>query len=345
VRRDKAVQDEDCFLLEKPSRFQLHQEKSGNDLQTAANREDVTRVTESTTDGRRISSTFWFLVTLYAAARVLQILPGRVPMPAVVALHVFPPAIFALVHGARYYGRRGIIVFVGLILLVGSMFEKVGVHSRFPFGQHYFTDLMGPKIFAVPFMIGVAYVGMAYLSWTLAMIILGNIQKPLVGGRVFVLPMVAAFIMVSWDLSMDPVWATILRAWVWSEGGAYFGVPFTNFMGWYLTVYVIFQSFAFYLHRSPGARTPRPVVYWCEAVFFYAVSAAGNLLLIIPRPRPSVVSDPTGTLWKVSDIIGACVLVTIFTMGVFVVLAWVRLAGNKSGATTSWVRRHSELQD
>lgn len=301
-------------------------------METEVNLADVTHVTESTTNGRRISSTFWFLVSLYAAARVLQIFPGRVPMPAVVALHVFPPAIFALFHGARYYGWRGIIVFVALILLVASMFENVGVHGDFPFGQHYFTDLMGPKFFAVPIMLGVAYVGMAYLSWTLAMIILGNIQKPLVGGRVFILPMVAAFIMVSWDLSMDPVWATILRAWVWPEGGAYFGVPFTNFMGWYLTVYVIFQSFAFYLHRWSGGRTLRPVVYWHEAVFFYATSAAGNLLLMIPRPRPSVVSDPTGAVWKVSAIIGTCVLVTIFTMGVFAVLAWVRLADNKSGS-------------
>jgi len=42
---------------------------------------------------------------------------------------------------------------------------------------------------------------------------------------------------------------------VWQHGGAYFGVPLTDFLGWYLVVYVIYQLFALYLHgRSPGAK-------------------------------------------------------------------------------------------
>jgi uncharacterized membrane protein len=55
--------------------------------------------------------------------------------------------------------------------------------------------------------------------------------------------------MVSWDLSQDPVWSTILRAWVWLRVGAYFGVPLTNFFDWFLTIYVIYQSFAVFLRR------------------------------------------------------------------------------------------------
>jgi uncharacterized membrane protein len=152
-------------------------------------------------------------------------------------------------------------MFVTIILVVSNACENVGVRTSLPFGRYYFTDVMGPKILAVPILLGVAYIGMAYLSWTLAMIILGDRQKPLLGRHVVTLPIIAAFMMVSWDLSMDPVWATILRAWVWPQGGAYFGVPASNFVGWYLTVYLIFQSFAIYLHRWSGARTPLPLVY------------------------------------------------------------------------------------
>jgi putative membrane protein len=46
--------------------------------------------------------------------------------------------------------------------------------------------------------------------------------------------------MVAWDLSMDPVWSTVMHSWIWLQGGAYFGVPVSNFLGWYLTVYVIY---------------------------------------------------------------------------------------------------------
>lgn len=289
------------------------------------NRVDGTGMTNSSDTGYA----FWALIILYSAARLLQVFPGPVSISAVVALHVFPPAIFAMLHGAKYYGWRGISTFIALILVFGNIFENVGVRTGFPFGHYYFTDVMGPKLSVVPIMLGVAYVGMAYLSWMLAVLILGDTRGPLIRRHVVILPVVAALIMAAWDFSMDPIWATILRAWVWVHGGPYFGVPVGNFLGWYLVVYVIFQSFALYLQRWP-VRTSLSLSYWRQPLAFYAVSAAGNLLVAIPRPGPLVVSDPTGTLWRVSDITRTCTLVTIFTMGVFVLLAWVKLNDRKT---------------
>jgi uncharacterized membrane protein len=274
----------------------------------------------------------WTLMMLYAASRVLQVLPGRVPMLAVVALHVVPAALFALIHGAMFYRVRGIITFTAICLVIGNIFENVGVLTGFPYGHYYFTDLMGPKLFFVPILLGLAYVGMAYLSWTLGQVILG-VGKPLGGSRTVILPVIAATIMVTWDLAMDPVWSTVLRAWIWVKGGAYFGVPLSNFLGWYLAVYVIYQLFALYLRRSPTCLHPLPSGYWHLALLFYAVSTAGNLLVAIPRPGPSVVSDPAGVQWKVNNITSTSALVSIFLMGAFVLLAWVRLGGqNVEGA-------------
>lgn len=45
----------------------------------------------------------WPLLSVYAVARVFQILPGKLPMMAVVALHVLPLLVFALIHGAISY--------------------------------------------------------------------------------------------------------------------------------------------------------------------------------------------------------------------------------------------------
>jgi uncharacterized membrane protein len=276
---------------------------------------------------RNIASlAFWVLFALYAAARILQVYPGKVPMLTVVALHVVAPAAFALIHGAKSYGWRGILVFVALTLAVGNLFENLGVRTGFPYGHYYFTDVMGPKLRNVPVLLGLAYVGMAYLSWTLGRVILGNVQAPLTGKRVFALPVLAASIMTAWDLSQDPVWATILHCWNWIQGGPYFGVPVSNFLGWLLTVYVFYQLFALYLQGRPRDSESLPPGHWYQALLFYGASAAGNLLLTIPRAGPTVVSDPTGRQWQASDITGTCALVTIFTMGAFAVMAWVRLA-------------------
>jgi putative membrane protein len=266
----------------------------------------------------------WALIAIYAASRILQVFPGRVAALGVVALHVFPPAVFAWVHGVRVYGWRGMLAFFSLCLVVGNAFENLGVLTGFPFGHYNFTDLMGPKIFAVPVLLGMAYVGMAYLAWTLARTILGDEQLPLAGSRVISTPLMAAFLMTAWDLSMDPVWSTLLHAWIWRDGGAYFGVPASNFFGWYLTVFCFYQLFALYLRHRP--QRPEPArSHWRLPVIFYAVSAAGNVLLTIPRAGPAFVSDATGETWRVTDITGACAVISIFVMGAFALMAWVRL--------------------
>jgi uncharacterized membrane protein len=297
---------------------------------------NLARINEPAGNSTKLQSgtdfAFWAMIAMYAFARVLQVYPGRTPILTVVAFHVLPPAAFALIHGARSYGWRGILVFIGIILVVGNAFENIGVRTGFPFGRYYFTDLMGPKLSVVPILLGLAYVGMAYLSWTLAHVILGGCGTRLSGSRVVVLPVIASFLMVAWDLCLDPIWATVLRAWVFPDGGPYFGVPISNFLGWYLTVYVIFQAFALYLRGRSTDRHRLPSRHWFQAILFYGSFAAGNLLLVIPRTGPSVVYDPAGVRWRVSDITGTCALVTIFTMGVFTLVAWARLQYPDAGS-------------
>jgi putative membrane protein len=254
-------------------------------------------------------------------------------MMAVVALHVLPLLVFALIHGVMSYRMHGILIFFAICLVVGNVFENLGVATGFPFGSYYFTDAMGPKLFQVPILLGLAYVGMGYLSWTLGRVILGYLRTPLVGAQVITLPLVASFIMVAWDFANDPVWANINRLWVWQHGGAYFGVPLTNFVGWYFVVYLIYQSFAIYLRERSANDNPMPSGYWRWAVIFYALAATGDIIIVLPKPTPAVVFDPTGTSWNVSGITGACALVSSFAMGAFTLIAWVRLLDQTTKVT------------
>lgn len=270
---------------------------------------------------REMNFMLWALILLYAAARPLQSLPDRVPMLLIVALHVIPAALFAVIHGAKAYGGRGILVFAALCLGVGNLSENVGILTGFPFGRYSFTNVMGPKLFNVPVLLGLAYLGMGYCSWMLARLILRR-------GHVLLVPLLASFIMVAWDLSMEPVWANLVHAWVWYQGGPYFGIPVTNFLGWFLTVYVFYQLFAIYLQgRKPDpAVPPLPAAFWRMPALFYAVSAAGNLL-VIPPAGLRAIADHTGVQWSVSGIRLASALVSVFVMGTFAALAAHRLNG------------------
>jgi putative membrane protein len=262
----------------------------------------------------------YLLLLLYVAARILQPFAGKVPTLLIVVLHVLPPAAFAFLHGRMVYRTRGILVFLAVCLGVGAFFESLGLRTGFPFGSYYFTDLMGPKVFQLPVLLVLAYVGMGYVSWVIGLLILGSPARTLTGRQVVLLPPVASFVMVAWDLAMDPVWTNIDHAWVWRNGGAYFGVPVSNFFGWFLTIYVIYQVFAVYLRNR--AFPSLPPEFWRLPVLFYGASAAGNLLLAIPSSTAGTV---TTSNWTASGIVGVCVLVSFFVMGPFTLIAWSRL--------------------
>ncbi|WP_433968212.1 carotenoid biosynthesis protein [Tunturiibacter gelidiferens] len=274
--------------------------------------------------GRRTDYLLVLLLVLYIVARILQLYAGRVPTLAIVTLHVLPPAAFALLHGKITYRWRGILLFVGLSLVIGALLESLSLRTGFPFGHYYFSDLMGPKLFRLPVLLALAYVGMGYLSWVVGLLILGHHDEPLTGRRIIFLPLVASFVMVAWDLSMDPVWSNLDHAWVWKDGGPFFGVPVSNFLGWYLTVYLFYQAFALYLRSRTVP--PLPLKHWRLPVLFYGASAAGNILLAIPSATQVVVTDASGRQWMTADILRSCVLVSIFLMGAFALIAWSKLS-------------------
>ncbi|HTS31426.1 MAG TPA: carotenoid biosynthesis protein [Bryobacteraceae bacterium] len=259
------------------------------------------------------------LTAIYAAARLLHLVQDRIPLIVLIALWILVPLAFALIHGTLCYGLRGMLIFVALCLAIGNIVENVGIRTGMPFGRYFFTDVMGPKILQVPILLGLAYVGMGYLSWFLGCQIVGPRRSLLAA------PLLAALIMISWDVALDPVWSTIHRGWIWLDGGAYFGVPLINFAGWYCTVGLIYLSFAVISRRWPAEAAPLPPAWRKMPVALYAVAAGGNLLLWFPLSGWSSVADPAGRQWHVGSIFAACALVSIVVMGGFALLAWAKI--------------------
>jgi len=277
------------------------------------------------------------LLFLFAGAVFLPLFPQVFPRPVLAAAQIVPAVLFALVHGARIYTRRGILVFAVISMAVGFAMEAMGVRTGFPFGHYYFTDAMGPKLFLVPILMGPAYLGMGYVSWTVARVILDHGRSAFAGLGVVLLPLAASFVMVAWDISLDPALSTVGRYWIWTQGGAYFGVPVSNFLGWYLTNYLIYQLFALHLRRRSTATELAPLLDARLAVFFYAICAAGCVLRTASKPSSAVVADATGTLWQVGSINNVCALAAIFIMGAFAVFAFGRLG---TGASDLQIAAH-----
>src|SRR5258707_9567638 len=279
---------------------------------------------------RRINKVLWGLLAVYTAVTlVIRLAPGVVPFLLGAALLTFLPFVFFLVHGSVNYRFRDVLVFAAITLVVSNIFENLSILTGFPFGHYFYTDGLGPKLFLVPILIGPAYLGTGYLAWTLARIVLGATYKRLPGQQVWAVPVLASFLMVVWDLSFDPIASTLRQSWVWEQGGSYFGVPLSNFLGWFLTVFVFFQLFALYLRGRSGAPSAAQTLsrgYWLLAVAFYGVIALGTPLNVLAQTATATVADPAGVLWRTQDIYTVTALVWMFTMLPFTLLSLMKFA-------------------
>ncbi len=266
----------------------------------------------------------WVLVAVYAFGRLSQLWADRWPTPLIVALHVIPPALFAILHGSLLYRVKGMLVFTLFCLGTGAVCENLSLHTGFPFGHYVFTEVMGPKCLGLPVLLVLAYLGIGYVSWVLSLLILRQQNSHTDGTRRLTVPLLASAIMLAWDLAMEADWSTVDRAWLWRDGGVYFGVPVSNFLGWYLTAFLFYAAFAAYLRTRPVRIPSARPGFWQSAIAVYAVCAAGNLLLFAKPMAPRIVFDPSGASWKTLHVLIADALVSLFVMESIAVLAWLR---------------------
>lgn len=237
----------------------------------------------------------------------------------------------ALIHGSHRYGLKRMVVFLVICLVISNLLENLSIVTGFPFGKYNYTDLLGFKLFAVPAIIGPAYFSTGYLSFVIGNILLDKADKDLSRFNLFMLPLVSSFVMVMWDLVMDPTSSTIQRLWVWQSGGGYFGVPLSNFLGWFLTVYLFFQAFTFYIYKAKISFKDKPTKsYWYQAVLFYLTIAGGFIVNFLTTGGGSM-ADNRGVIWNVRDIRESAVIVAIYTMFFVSFLAIVRIKSWKSG--------------
>ncbi len=267
----------------------------------------------------------WVLAGVYAVALIANISFG---LSIPIALVLLVSVAFALIHGAVRYGWRGIAAFIVICLVVSNILENTSILTGFPFGHYHYTDSLGPKLFLVPLLIGPAYFANGYLAWVLGNVLIGDVRRGASAFTTFAVPFVASFLMVMWDLTFDPRASTIEHMWIWQQGGGYFGVPLTNYLGWFFTVYVFLQLFALVVRfRESGNKTMRtlPRSYYAQAVVMYAVVGLTPVLTFLVSGTNSSVTDAAGVVWQTRSIAEALATVSIYTIIFAAVLSAVRL--------------------
>lgn len=164
----------------------------------------------------------FFFVAAYFASRFPDV-PGASVGSYASTLAIAAPSFFALL---MYLGvRRGARALV-LLGLFGYAIETFGVVTGFPYGEFFYGESLGGKVFdVVPYLLPVSYVplviGAVAASWR-------------AGGSRPAFVLRSAVLLTLIDGVLDPG-AVALGFWVWPEGGFYYGVPASNYFGWLLS--------------------------------------------------------------------------------------------------------------
>jgi uncharacterized membrane protein len=268
----------------------------------------------------RTTWTIWGLTAVILGGLVVTAFAPGLRLIVIVA-----QVVFVLAHGAQRYGWRAIGAFVVAGLVISNALENLSIQTGFPFGHYHYTG--AGKIFQVPWFIGPAYLATGYLAWIVATVLLDDVRRNSSWLTTIGTPLVGAFAMTAWDLAFDPSASTIHQNWIWENGGGFFGVPLTNYLGWTFTVYLFMQVFALYL-RSRGPlpstqqeRTPSDL----QAVLLYAATTTPYFVTLGTGDRTTV-TDATGATWNTADIYETSALLAVYGMVFIALLALLGLA-------------------
>jgi putative membrane protein len=165
--------------------------------------------------------------------------------PMLVMTFVIPVALcaFSVAHAIEMRGLKTALLFFasGAGISLGS--ELIGTTTGLLFGNYTYTERMGYKLFGhVPWLIPVAWCSMLYPAWCVAGYVVRGascVEYAAAPTQHAIRITLASLALTAWDLSLDPRMVQDGN-WIWREGGIYFGVPLSNYLGWVLTAGLVY---------------------------------------------------------------------------------------------------------
>jgi uncharacterized membrane protein len=199
---------------------------------------------------------FLICVSIQSAIWFLSINNGGI-LDVIGSLYMAAAFAFVFLHSWVKLGSKNTVIFFTITYLFGFTSELLGAKYGWFFGNYYYNL---PSFFfgAEPFMTPISWAIIIYTVYTMTNLILSSLDgmKRLVPGKlipvgIIILMFIASIdglMAMNLDMIIDPVAVDPgVAGWVWVNGGPYYNIPISNFIGWFLVTFfatLIYRSYA-----------------------------------------------------------------------------------------------------
>ncbi|MCX6991302.1 MAG: carotenoid biosynthesis protein [Chlamydiae bacterium] len=215
----------------------------------------------------------------------------------------------AALHSYMIWGGKRTASYLILAMIIGYSAEFIGINTGLVFGSYYYNPENPLMIFGVPLFIPVAY---GYLIYSGNLLLVAISKRFLKKSNLWLLAILSGFILTLKDVVTDPIHSTIQSEWIWRMGGAYFGVPIHNFIGWFFVFTIMtFVTVSLCWHlkgRSTKIKIDKTLLLFPSLLFSTIIFL--GFLSCFDQPE------------KYKDIASVGAFISIFALGPYMLLAW-----------------------
>jgi putative membrane protein len=160
-------------------------------------------------------------------------------------------------------GGRAASRFVLAALVLGWLAEELGATRGWFFGSYVYTEVLGPRLGAVPAVIPLMWFALCYCACVIGNLVVWQapVDKSTGLGNDVLMSLAGAMVVTCYDLGADPYMVYKAKAWIMRDkDGWWFGETVQGFAGWMLVAFAILLVFRRVTRGSAPARTPAPPV-------------------------------------------------------------------------------------
>lgn len=180
------------------------------------------------------------------------------------------PVFVIISHAMSTLGKIRGISFLFFASSIGFFAEFIGIHYGIPFGRYVYNSNQY-TLFTVPILVIAYWAVFIYLGYAITnsfLYWLGMVKPSRAfhnSKNVVLLMLMDGFIVTCIDLFLDPI-AVKQNTWRWLDTGPYFGIPISNFIGWFVVTIVATGIFRLFEYYHPKIVTLGVILYTLPSI-------------------------------------------------------------------------------